>query len=302
MTVQEETRGGRFERIAKMLEATGEFRVLRRLRSPVRSVTDHRPCKRAIFLDVETTGLDHLQDTVIELAMLPFDYDVDGEVVAIGEPFQGFRDPGVPISSEISALTGITDSMVAGTSIDPREIEKVVEEAAIVIAHNARFDRPFCEKLWPTFAAKAWACSWREVDWKAHGFGSARLSDIVAGYGLYFNGHRAVEDCHAGIEVLSRELPGAGRTALAMLLESARETRWRVWATGAPFPARSLLKKRGYRWSAGDDGRPRAWNIEVSEDQRPLEIQFLRNEVFRSDDIEVPANLVTAFDRYSTRD
>jgi hypothetical protein len=80
------------------------------------------------------------------------------------------------------------------------------------------------------------------------------------------------------------------------------QTRWRLWATGAPFAARDMLKKRDYRWSAGDDGRPRAWNIEVSEDQRPLELQFLRSEVFRSEVIEVPANPVTAFDRYSTRD
>jgi hypothetical protein len=97
MTVHAETRSGRFEHLAKMLEATGDFRVLRRLCSSVRNAPDFRPCKCAIFLDVETTGLDHLQDTVIGLAMVRFDYDANGEVVSIGAPFQGFRDPGAPI-------------------------------------------------------------------------------------------------------------------------------------------------------------------------------------------------------------
>jgi DNA polymerase III subunit epsilon len=63
-----------------------------------------------------------------------------------------------------------------------------------------------------------------------------------------------------------------------------------------------LLKKRGYRWSAGDDGRPRAWNVEVTEDHRQLELQFLRSEILRSDIAEIPVARVTAFDRYSTRD
>jgi DNA polymerase III subunit epsilon len=302
MTVHVETRRGRLERLAIMLEATGEFRVLRRLYPPVRTAPDCSPSRRAVFLDVETTGLDHLQDTVIELAMVPFDYDSNGRVVSIGEPFQGFRDPGGPISAEITALTGITDSMVAGTSIDARRVEEIVSEVAIVIAHNARFDRPFCEELWPIFASKPWACSWREIDWKSEGFSGAKLSDIAAGHGLFFDGHRAVEDCFAGVEILARDLPRTGGTALARLLESARQARWRLWATGAPFAFRELLKKRGYRWSAGDNGRPRAWNIEVTEDERSSEVKFLRSEIFGSEDLELPANRVTAFDRYSKRD
>src|ERR1700761_4531492 len=85
MTVQAEAGCGRFERLAKMLEATGDFRVLRRLRSSVRSVPDCRPRKRAIFLDVETTGLDHLQDTVIDQhASRPDLSDATSSVSAFG--------------------------------------------------------------------------------------------------------------------------------------------------------------------------------------------------------------------------
>ena len=41
------------------------------------------PRERALSLDVETTGLDASKDSMIELAMLPFEYDVDGSVVGV---------------------------------------------------------------------------------------------------------------------------------------------------------------------------------------------------------------------------
>lgn len=59
----------------------------------------------------------------------------------------------------------------------------MVASTAIVIAHNAAFDRPFCERIWPIFAAKPWACSLREVGWKAEGFEGTKLRDIAAGHG-----------------------------------------------------------------------------------------------------------------------
>jgi hypothetical protein len=60
------------------------------------------PTRRAIFVDVETTGLDAAKDSVIELAVLPFDYTADGTIVAVDEPFSSLRDPGFPISAEIT--------------------------------------------------------------------------------------------------------------------------------------------------------------------------------------------------------
>jgi DNA polymerase-3 subunit epsilon len=92
-----------------------------------------QPTKRAVFIDVETTGLDAAKDGVIELPILPFDYIIDEAIVGVHEAF-GSGDPGFPIPAEITALTGIDD---------------FVEKAALVISHNAGFDRPFCEREWP---------------------------------------------------------------------------------------------------------------------------------------------------------
>ena len=96
------------------------YRVLRKLAprpaiEPLAGVT----VRQGLFVDAETTGLDPVRDEIIELAMVPFTYGLDGQVYAVGEPFQQLREPSKPIPAEITAITGIDHAMVAGKRIDP---------------------------------------------------------------------------------------------------------------------------------------------------------------------------------------
>lgn len=68
------------------------------------------------------------------------------------------QQPGTPIPDDITKLTGITDAMVAGQVIDMAELRAVIEPADLVNAHNAPFDRPFCEAFASLFVEKAWTC------------------------------------------------------------------------------------------------------------------------------------------------
>jgi DNA polymerase-3 subunit epsilon len=290
------------ERIAAILETSGEYRVLRRLRLANGSLPPEGvPTKRAVIVDVETTGLDPAADEILELAMLSFDYSMDGGFVCPVESFERLRDPGRPIPAEVTVLTGITDQMVAGASIDSSEVAAFVGQAALVIAHNAQFDRRFCERLFPIFTEKPWACSFREVGWADEGFESARLSQLASAYGLFFDGHRALNDCEAAVELLGRPLPRSGRTAISALLESARRPRWRIRAEGAPFALRDFLKRRGYRWEPGDHSRRGAWCTEATEEAFEAECKFLRDDIYRRSDAIIDARLLTAFERYSVR-
>jgi DNA polymerase III subunit epsilon len=290
------------ERSATLLEASEDYRVLRRLkpRPPV-APAQGTPTRRGVFIDVETTGLDPASDGIIELAMLGFDYSTDGSICGIGESYDKLRDPGRPIPPFVTALTGITDTMVAGRSIDVGEVTRFVEKADLVVAHNAGFDRRFCERLSGAFAKQAWACSYREVPWTDEGFNSARLTHLAIGYGLFFDAHRALDDCRAGLEILSRPLPRSGRTAFSVMLESARQPRWRVRATGAPYAFRETLKNRGYRWSDGAGGFPRAWYIDADDAALEGELAFLRQHIYRRENVDIDTKRITAFDRYSAR-
>ena len=287
------------ERVARELEETGEYRVLRRLRPRTHiNPPDGSDTKTGIFFDVETTGLDLASSEIIELAMVPFEFASDGRIFGVGEPLQQFNEPLEPIPSEISALTGITDELVAGQRLDRVKIEAFAKPGVLLIAHNAAFDRPFAEKISPIFKAKPWACSMTGIPWKEEGVEGRRLADLLARFGLFFDSHRASEDCLAAIELLATKLPKSGKLAMASLLEQARIASYRVSAEGAPFEAKEKLKARGYRWNAELKRGPRAWWIEVSGDHVEMELAFLESEVFHRH-VQVPIRKITAVERFS---
>jgi hypothetical protein len=97
--------------------------------------------------------------------------------------------------------------------------------AALVIAHNASFDRRLLERFSPVFQTKPWACSMSEIDWKDEGHEGVKLAYLAAGAGFFYDRHRATSDCAAAIELLARDLPRSGQPALARLLEAATSTR-----------------------------------------------------------------------------
>lgn len=287
--------------MAEALSRSADYRVLRRLvpRIPA-SPAAGQETRTGILLDTETTGLDYAKDEIIELGMVKFDYTPDGRIVGVRDTFSAFNEPSGLISAEVTALTGITNEMVAGHKFDDAAVEAFAEGAVITIAHSSAFDRKFAERYWPVFEHKAWACSMSEIDWRKHGFAGAQLGYLLNGAGFFHQAHRAVDDCHALLEVLASELPTTGSTALALLLETARKPTMRVWAEQTAFELKDSLKRRGYRWNDGSDGRPKSWFRDVDETALDDEIAFLRTEIYMQD-VEPTVQRLTAFTRFSSR-
>ena len=284
------------EKAAEHLEGSDEYRVLRRI-APREVVADRAqlPGRRiAIILDTETTGLNFRVDHVIEMAMIAFTYDDTGLLDVVGL-YEGLQAPPTPLSRDIVRLTGLTDEMLDGKSIDAAEVSEFLSGAAVVIAHNAAFDRPFAEGVCPAFQKLPWACSLREVDWAELGMAGRTLGQILNGFGGFHDGHRAVLDCWALLEVLARDAPHGGPCALLRLLANARRTTIRFDALGAPFDSKDILKTRGYRWCSSSS-RPR-WRIEVPDHQADAETSFLKSEIYRGD-FAGETRRITAQNRY----
>ena len=286
----------------KQLEASGDYRIIKRF-SPVTAYHEDAGANKriGIFLDTETTGLDPDSDKVIELAMVPFEFDAAGRIYRILPEYNGLNDPGMPIPEIVKQITGITDEMVKGQSLDLEAVKKMLSEAAIVIAHNARFDRPFCEDLLDEFKDISWACSIADINWNEEGIEGVKLEFLAYKYGFFFEGHRATIDCQAGIEILSKPLPESGELNLKRLLETARQTNIRLWAEGSPFEKKDELKKRNYRWSAGENGKRKAWYKDILEDELEDEMAYLNEHIYPRAVTELPMDKFNAMIRYSRR-
>ena len=289
------------QNLIDQLTATGDYKVIRRLK-PVDQYHDDSEAEKHIglYLDTEATGLNPDTDKIIELALVPFEYDAEGRIYRILPAYNALQDPGVPISDFITSITGITDEMVAGQAIDLDEVARFLANASLVIAHNARFDRPFVESLYPGFETVAWACSIADVNWNEEGFEGVKLEYLGYKYGFFYEGHRATIDCQAGIELLSQRLPG-GERVMKRLLDYAGRTDIRLWAERAPFAKKDLLKQRGYRWSPGGNGIRKAWYKDLPEDQVEAEMLYLNKEVYPKAVEVLPMDRFDATLRYSRR-
>ena len=230
-----------FVEMADQLAAHPDYKVKRRL-IPILNfgAGTGGPTKRVLVLDTETTGLDWRSESIIELAMLAVDIDIQtGHPVGDVEVYEDFEDPGRPIPPEITNLTGITNKDVMGQKLNEDKIKDMVARADLIVAHNAGFDRPFVENRLEVFEHKAWACSFAGIDWKAQGLGSAKLEFLCSELGWFYDAHRAQVDCHALLRVLSADLKTSSEskplTGLQQLFKSAENARTIVKAFGSPF-------------------------------------------------------------------
>lgn len=92
-----------------------------------------------VIFDTETTGLSAVYNTIIEIGAVKIK---DGKVI---DTFETFVDPQEEISSKITEITGITNSMVKGAPLLAEALPKFMDFVgdSTLVAHNARFDIGF---------------------------------------------------------------------------------------------------------------------------------------------------------------
>jgi ATP-dependent DNA helicase DinG len=190
-------------------------------------------------VDVETTGYDPDRDRIIEIAAAI----VRGpEIVGT---FSALVDPLIPVPSEISKLTGLTDDMLAGQSSVEAAVVRLVEFIGDrdIVAHNASFDRSFIERVAGRTALRgSWLDSLQVVRIGLPRLRSHRLTDLAAAFGVVPEGpaHRALPDVEALAAVWRIALVGLSdlpRGLLHRLTELAPTASWPVRAVLARVAA-----------------------------------------------------------------
>ena len=187
-----------------------------------------RPLVRTTFvvLDLETSGgAPHLGANITEIGAVKVR---GGEVLG---KFQTFINPGTPIPSFITELTGINDAMVSSSpriaEVFPILLEFLgTENETVFVAHNAPFDLSFLkaaatasEYKWPKFTVIDTAKLARKV------LGRDEVVNCKLGtLAEFFNAsvsptHRALDDALATVDVLHALIGRVGSLGMTTLEE-----------------------------------------------------------------------------------
>jgi DNA polymerase-3 subunit epsilon len=250
------------------------------------------------ILDTETTGVIPEKDKIIELGIVLVQVcPKTGRAFSVTKVFDELEDPGFPIPEESTRIHNISNEMVAGKRINDRDIEALISNVALVVAHNAGFDRVFVENRFPIFATKAWACSFRQIPWGEEGIGSAKLEFLAYTFGFHYTGHRASTDCHALLEVLQNNLPISDQVAMHALLSNASFEDIKISALGSPFDSKDRLKERHYRWNP----ERKIWHKTVPKQDLDAEVSWLKQFVYAGKKFSLEFEKMNAMNRYSNR-
>lgn len=223
-----------------------------------------------LVLDVETTGIDANEDSIIEVGLLEFGLPEGEDQPHILNLYGALEDPGRPLSPEIQKITGLKDEILQGHHIAWDYVRGLMERASVIVAHNAAFDRSFMEKR-PELQGLSchWACSMKHIDWEAKGFRTRALNYLAADHG-FLNpfAHRALFDCATTFRLVAPHLQE--------LVQRSYLKEVRVLATSAPFETKDKLRENRYRW----DNQKRLWFKDILEDGLDAERAFLQKEIY----------------------
>ena len=155
------------------------------------------------FVDVETTGMSADRDALTEVAVVRVTADPAGTAGPTVDAWSSLVDPGRPIPPEIQSLTGITDAMVKGAPSFAAIADEFARrcEAAVLVAHNARFDYGFLKhafaRLGRTYSARV-LCTVKLSRRLFPDAASHSLDAVIARHQLAVAGrHRAAGDAYA---------------------------------------------------------------------------------------------------------
>ena len=171
-------------------------------------------------MDVETSGLNPKFDEIIELGAVRV-RENDGSLVTDKEVDLLVRlSPGKQLSTEITALTGITQTNIDERGVSKAEICGVLQELfgtgnPIVVAYNAQFDLCFLYYLLASYGDAAKLKNINMLDaltvYKDRREYPHKLENAVAEYNLKTEStHRAIDDAIATYSLLcaiDNELP-----------------------------------------------------------------------------------------------
>lgn len=156
-----------------------------------------------ICFDLETTGLDPVNDRIIEIAIAKFNYD------GILESFETLIDPEKMIPQETIAIHNITEDMVIGKPKIEELLPSILKKLSghVIIGHGIKLDIEFIVQACKRFEVPTTIGSCRYIDTLrlARLYGQSPTNSLEK-LRMHFNiadegAHRAMNDVIVNIDV-----------------------------------------------------------------------------------------------------
>jgi DNA polymerase-3 subunit epsilon len=284
------------------LEMSGAYKVLERFspKAIYQEAVEGADIRRLMVVVTETTGVSVQNDVMIEFGYVVADFDSKtGEVLRVVTKYQGNEDPARPVSAIVTRLTGITDAQLTGKRFDDDRVASDLSRVDMVISHNSGFERRFLEKRFPDFIGKWFGCSQRELDWMMYGSTSAKIEFLAFKLrAVYFEAQRSLGNAEVLLDILAHKVEGTP-TPLAQILESSRQSTYRLFAANAPAAAMQALVRAGYQEIQGDEGLPAGTLFRETRNIAGA-MEWLGKYVYAPGTV-LPVDVVTGRERYSDR-
>lgn len=196
------------------------------------------------ILDTETTSLDPKVGHLLEIGVIRYSVPL-GRIVdqwsllvdgATENPAE--KTNGIPIAMTKEYGHHIATATTA--------LAHHLMPCDAILAHNARFDKAWCDHHLGSLPAKPWFCTKDDFDW-FHGKAGDSLISLAVAHGVpVIAAHRALTDCGLIAGILSTYPPA---DVVNLLLGAARPRI--LLQSKHKFQDNDAAKAMGFRWDGG---------------------------------------------------
>ena len=197
--------------------------------------------KRALIVDTETTGLDPATSEIVEIGAVVYSIEHQSIVRCFSDIVHTDANPAEQINRIPAALLVEQPDQVSPTNAAWHES---LDEADVIVAHNADFDRGFLasEGWLDGYQDIPWLCTKYDFAWPRAGREGEHLIQLAVAHGIGVGmAHRAITDCLLIAQLFDRmdDLP-------AMFAHAARPKG--IFQAVLSYDDRQLAKDAGFRW------------------------------------------------------
>jgi DNA polymerase-3 subunit epsilon len=208
--------------------------------------------RNVLLLDTETTGTSDA-DVCIEAAIVLFN-------VQHAAPIRSFASLIRAESNSAESVNRIPAAMLRNAP-SPEYVWSVIgrhaEQADVIVAHNADFDRRFVPAI--AHNGQPWICSMDDLQWPAS-TNNKSLVSLALAHGLgVAHAHRALADCDLLSRLLTR-VHEMGHDLAAFLARGLRPKA--LFESLQPYEENEKAKLAGFRWDRPE--APRMWSRKMA--------------------------------------